>query len=449
MRGAGARTQTQVGLGSARKFSSGPAQQVSQNVPVVLRAFANIFDDEDKLPRASRYAPYRRLPKRRVQRRQQQRARRDSVASITSTASASSALLGELGHYFPFVVDSSAAEAEAELALPLRPETLVTPGVRTTLALPLSPSLAALLEPASVPYADAEAGAAALSRITHGMVPLHAAYAAAGARIVPLISRLELLGVLHAHAYPRATAHVSLDSRGEPDVLRIVFAGRSAADVRALVGDLESGVISQARELVEIDEDEALARWREPVLANPVFEPVLTASPAPISIPPSPSLVMASVDSLDLVMPTLDLSVAPTVVPSSYDLAFDVAFEEDSYWPPSASMAVSSSASTVSSPSSSGHSTPRSSGSWASDSTTPMSLTPPSPSSVLSSISSLSSLSALDAAWIAPPSEADADLDAWSDVASDRASASAQFEADAVEVHVSWVDGSLSLTQAW
>jgi len=446
----GAAVPATVGLGSARTFATAPAhgsfQAGANNVPVVLRAFAQIFDDDDKyLPSATRYTPYVRRPRKGAKNnygrgpRAPRRHRRESTASISSNTSS---ILREIGHYFPVVL----APVDEEVPLPPCPEDLVTPGVTATLALPLSPSLNALLEPtARIPYADAEIGVAILAQLTAGLLPLHDAYAAAGARVIPLLAKLENLGVLDVHTYPPTTLEVACNYRGEPDILRIVFAGRSTRDVRALLGDLLDAegwwTLSQARQAIVPleDEDEAKRHW--------VAEPIERAERVSRSINAAPTSAstasLASSVDLDLVMPTLDMSVAPTVTPSMYDSAFDDSYvSPESTWPPSAmSMSLRSS------PSESGMSTPYSYSagvdSWTS------SATPSSPASLLSSLASLDDYYS-DREWISPPSEADADLDAWSDAGIDHATTlEAATPGQVEEVEMFWVGGGLSLTQSW
>lgn len=408
----GAAVPANVGLGSARTFASGPATfaKTAHNVPVVLRAFSQIFDDDDLLPKGTRYSPYmRKRFSRRSPRGKGLRApRRTSITSTTSTAS----LIRELGHYFPIVLKST-----KEVQLPPQPEQLVTPGYTATLALPLAPSLNTLLEPtATVPYSDAEIGVAILARLTHGLLPLHDAYAAAGARVIPLLARLDALGILDPRAGPPTTLDVATNFRGEPDILRVIFAGRSAQDVRDLLGDeVDSSwcALSEARHVIVPieEEDEAKVAWERP----------------------APSRA-TSTSSVDLVMPTLAMSIAPTVVPSAYESDFDVShdFSDDEHDFESNSSWSASPASDMS-----GISTPNSD-SWSS-----------SPASLLSSLSESLSEHDMHDSWISPPSEVDADLDAWSE-ASVTLERARDHERELVEeVDAFWVGSGLSLTQSW
>lgn len=214
-------TASRVGLGSARGFASGAgAGGHVQNVPMVLRAFASLIDDEHKsLPRPTRYMPYN--PRR-------TRVRRVRAAS-TSTR------ISEFSHYFPF---PALARSQSPVTLPPTAETLVTPGTTATLSLPLSPSLSALLDPTPrVPFADAQVGIAVLSTLTEGVVSLHHAFSLHFAdRILPLLAHIDALGVVGPHP-GGARYEVMYDPEGQPDILRIIFNDRSVNDVRTLLGE--------------------------------------------------------------------------------------------------------------------------------------------------------------------------------------------------------------------
>lgn len=210
-----------VGLGTARNFSSGPAAKTAHNVPVVLRAFTHVFDDEHgkQLPTARRYVPYPPPRRQRERRRTGRMARRCSETSHTS-------LLADLAHFFP---------TRGPLILPPTPETLITHGVESTLSLPLAPGLDSLLAipTPEVSYADAEVGSAVLSTL----LPLGDAISLASARVLPLLARLENLGVLEERCYPRTKLQVEMLD-GRPDILRVVFDSRSSDDVLSLLGAL-------------------------------------------------------------------------------------------------------------------------------------------------------------------------------------------------------------------
>ncbi|CAK9783470.1 hypothetical protein CC85DRAFT_305988 [Cutaneotrichosporon oleaginosum] len=384
----GAALPAHVGLGSARTFATAPAAgsipSAAGNVPVVLRAFSQIFDDDKlagPLPTARRYIPYRREHGSRASRPRARQLRRPSAASCASGRS-----IGEqLAAYFPF-------RPTEETALPTRPEDLVTRGMSATLALPLSASLDALLAPAPIPYADAQVGIGVFARLYDGAEPLHAAYAAAGARIIPLLARMEALGLLHPGAWPRVALALQCDL-GRPDILRVTFHDRCAGDVLALLGDmLDDGRFA-------LTDTYALSAAEEAAIA----EHWDSVAPAPTVPAPSPA------DTVSLVMPTLDMT--PTPLGNAYSYADEV----EPAWP-----------------SPSGASTP-------SDASSPSVLDSWATSPALSRSLSLDYLDfASDSdGWSVSPSDADAEVEA------------AVGSVDVGEVEVSWVGPGLSLVDSW
>ncbi|WOO79518.1 uncharacterized protein LOC62_02G003040 [Vanrija pseudolonga] len=417
--------QANTGLGAARNFSTVPpsgafaGSGATGNVPVVLRAFANIFDEDGDaaLPRAARYVPYTRPSRSERRRAAGLRApRRKNVHTRTaSTASDRSAILRELGHYFP--LGSIVAEDDA-VPLPPTPEALVTPGTVSTLALPLAQNLSLLLAPTpTVPYADAEIGVAILARLTHGILPLHEAYRYGSNRVIPLLARLEALGVMDPlNGGPGVAVEITTDHHGNLDILRITFADRASSDILALLGDtldVDGGMwwaMSErktARPLTETEESQIMEVWDD--------------APRPAA---SRHSTASSVH--ELIMPTLDLSMVPTVVPSS---------ASDASWPPSPALSAASF------PNSSGTSTPASfdhlelHSSWTSS--------PSNPASLLSSIAdSFSDVS--DDGWSVSPSDEDQDVaSAWAD---DSDTDSAEVE-DVIAA--SWETRGFGLMQPW
>ncbi|TXT04263.1 hypothetical protein VHUM_04261 [Vanrija humicola] len=417
----GAAIPAHTGLGAARNFSTVPpagafaGNGAAGNVPVVLRAFASVFDDEfDKsLPRGTRYMPYARPKRAERAPRRALRADRRVHARTASTASDRSAILRELGNYFPLA--AIVAEDEAT-PLPPTPEALVTPGTVSTLALPLAQNLNLLLAPTpTVPYADAEIGVAILARLTHGILPLHEAYRFGSNRVIPLLARLEALGVMDPlNGGPGVTVEITTDHHGNLDIVRITFVDRAASDIIALLGDtleVDGGMwwaLSErktSRPLTQAEESQIMEVWDD-------------ARPAR----PAPSRHSTASSVHELIMPTLDLSMVPTVLPSA----------SEGSWPPSPALSAASY------PNSSGTSTPADFDHLELDS---WSSSPSVPASLLSSIAdSFSDVS--DDGWSVSPSDDDqAVASAWAD------------DADTAEVEdviaASWETRGFGLMQPW
>ncbi|WVW79932.1 hypothetical protein I302_101903 [Kwoniella bestiolae CBS 10118] len=311
--------QANVGLGNARTFVSStyPTAQnvVNGKVPMVFRAFVSLMEDEENklsgnkgLPRASRYTPY-------IKSKSARRIRRSSTRSIDSS------FIEDLKHYFPLPTRSSAQEIT--VTLPLLPETLITEGKTTILALPLSPSLEALLLPTSqIRYNETEIGISILSRLTRGLLSIHNAFSLhSSTRIIPLLNKLDGLGVLdyHPHGLGRVEAEVVNDGDDQPDILRLIFHHRSISDVRMLLGESlrenEEGqwwaLYDDSRLEMELNQNE-----RKEIMENwtsPVVQPITPQAK----------------NNEQLVFPTLDMSQGEVL----FDISESILSSPSDSWP--------------------------------------------------------------------------------------------------------------------
>ena len=259
-----------IGLGPARTFATNPVVSAAHaNAPMGLRAIANLLDDKEfirTLPNPSRYQSFRRSRGHPYERRRRNAKRllTASRMSFGSTVSSSGSIrssvngpvsiesvdahrlpfvssiehsIGELNHYLPLPVRL----ADSSSTLPPLPEHLVTLGFTTVLSVALSPSLEALLAPATEnTWAEAEIGISILARLTRGILPMHEAFSSYGStRLIPLLVKLQGLGVIDTADINTASTHLDavFDADGRLDILNIVFDGRSEADVRALLGE--------------------------------------------------------------------------------------------------------------------------------------------------------------------------------------------------------------------
>lgn len=282
-------TASNVGIGSARTFASGPSagSTVQANVPMVLRAFASLLSDEETdraLPRSARYRPY-------IPRRRQRRARRNVRAcSVDSRIS-----ISDFALYFP-----ESYVTPISTPLPPTAETLVTPGSTTILSLPLSPSLSALLSSTThVPYAAAEVGVAVFSSLTMGVVSLQDAFSLHYWHMIgPLLARLDELGFFGGEG----VRHEMVMNQGMPDILRLTFTNRSEKDVMDLLGEwlVEEGKVWCG--LTEITEMEGEKVGME--LTKGETREMMEVWDEPTS-------VIFETTEVDLVFPSLDASVYP------------------------------------------------------------------------------------------------------------------------------------------
>lgn len=258
-----------VGLGSARTYASGPTA-LNLNVPIGFRALAKLVnEDDDKLPKGSRFKPYN------CKKRQRRLRSADNRQST----------IDDYRYFFP------RPAGNVSITLPTLPETLITPGLETTLSLPLSPSLQALLIPTTrITYDQAEIGISVLSRLTNGLYGVHELFSSyTSTRLLPLLAKLEGLGVLSDDQDVKVRLEVILDSEGRPDILRIIFEDRSSTDVMNLLGE----------SLRSHEEDEwwALEQKAIPGLSSAERKEIMEVWESPN----------------DLVMPTIDFSAPATI----------------------------------------------------------------------------------------------------------------------------------------
>ena len=294
----------QVGLGSARSFSSGPGGSAANNASILLRAFVNLGDD-DSLPRSTKYHPY-------VRPRRQRQAQRNSRRSMRSSCVASTKSRTSSGfeYYFPRPAVST--------SVPPHPEALVTEGVTTTLAVALAPSLQDLLSPTvQLSYAETEIGVSVFSNLLKGVLPLHELYSLhESTHVLPLLYKLTSLGVLSTDLGPKtARLEVIPDYEGRPDILHIVFPHRSPKDIRILLADTlgeEAWYALYESTPLSAEEDAAIAEQWEVKSSEPSSMPSSVATEFSLSSHSSSEDMAGGQYSpspeMSLVIPRIDMS---------------------------------------------------------------------------------------------------------------------------------------------
>lgn len=240
---------TQVGLGSARTYASGPAMNAYQaKVPMGLRALASLISEGDnarELPQPKLYRPYRRPRQRRLtnSKRIRRSVSRQSHYSIDSTAistasgiswSSNTSRASELRRYFPLPRRSTPTLNLAPL-----PEDLVTPGRVTVLTLPLAWDYDRIFNPTPRnTYPDTAIGLAVLADLLRPIPDIYEYLMRnQSLRIFPLIAKLESLGVFNRDMHPAVAHEVEYNAMDEAQSMRFVFYERSIADVQALLGE--------------------------------------------------------------------------------------------------------------------------------------------------------------------------------------------------------------------
>ncbi|KAJ7189017.1 hypothetical protein C8R46DRAFT_1341637 [Mycena filopes] len=207
------RTVAQVGLGTARNFSSGRPlfQQLADNVPIAGRAFYEADWDLD--------SPKKRLNRKRRPSKKTSAAVAHSkellkpsakkAATVTLSAPVEESA-AELGHYFA----APTADVTTCLLVPLAP----TPTARAPL--PATPSAGRLPLPA--------------------LLALHTDHETHALRVASLFHRLDTADVWARGAVCSGYAS-SADARGVCTVLKVEFVGWSKAAVRGVLGESGTG----------------------------------------------------------------------------------------------------------------------------------------------------------------------------------------------------------------
>lgn len=247
---------SQVGLGSARSYSSTFTSRGVQNTHVILRSLIGFDTEREKFPKATRYDsfPPRRVNRRRANKRRPPRMNCPDIGRRTPSISS-------VDFYFPF------QQKVATVEEPIMPEQLVTLGVTTTLTIALDPSLDDILLPMTdVPYRDAEIGLNIMAGLLKGITAISEMYSLhATHRVIPLLAKLESYGLLREEGELAAQMWVERAGDGIVDVLHVVFPSRSVANVRAILGEsLAQGDwfrIVESKPLTPSETEEMKERW--------------------------------------------------------------------------------------------------------------------------------------------------------------------------------------------
>ena len=259
-----------VGLGTARGYASSGAashQMMSAKVPMMMRALASLLDSELELdrtlPHPSKYTPYD------IQ-------RISMVASAIATSKVSFESVDEIrrtfAEYFsPAPQAAAAAAAATTLASSstsgsianlddsnlLVPSQIVTPGVNTTLTIPLAPSYHSILElPRQEPYAGSDLGVRKFASLFKGILTINQiVHNRASHFIIPLMDKLDSLGITfdqtnsqgHGHGHGQGqgqmarceqwVSYIDIDDYQLPETISIKFYDRSSDDVRRILGE--------------------------------------------------------------------------------------------------------------------------------------------------------------------------------------------------------------------
>ncbi|KAH8100201.1 hypothetical protein BXZ70DRAFT_938494 [Cristinia sonorae] len=290
------RSITQVGLGTARNFSTGRPvfQSLADNVPIVGRALWEADIEVKTMEKRARFLPKKQVKARKPSRKEMYRPRpvQQSLAAEKETEEAIQKT--ELDHYFPAT-----------------PE----PEVTTYLLIPLAPTPTNRLPLRDSPH---------LHSSTHPLLPfsviasLHSDHATHSLRVSTIFARLDESRVFD-------DVGVSCSAYGDPSgqctVLEVKFDGWSEHRVRSVLGEAGMGWCV-LEEVCKEDEMKEKADMEE-LLSNMDSDENFTRPSSPGAIDPSTSFVLPTLD-FSASFPAQSNVWSPPGVPSTplSDLAF-------------------------------------------------------------------------------------------------------------------------------
>lgn len=238
---------TEVGLGTARNFSSRPVfQHLVENVPIVVRSAAEL--DLDPRVRKSKAQRIAGRPSKKTAKTSRRKALTSTKPVATPEASLFSDVEAEFAHYFPAAASSTV----------------------TLLTIPLQPP--ASRSPLPEPHADASP----LDLMS--FVPTTSAYQSHQLRVGTLFKRLA-----RANVWKRGASTTTHDTgSGVAELIQVQFDGWSAADVKAILGHAGEGWCTiEERANPPVERDAALVEdeWnslRESIMSQPTEESEVT-----------------------------------------------------------------------------------------------------------------------------------------------------------------------------
>jgi len=274
------RTITQVGLGTARNFSSGRPifQNLAENIPVAGRAFYEA-DWDVKMHK------------------EREMMRNAAKKQRTSTRKGGKEMLKPKAHQrtsvevaTPVVDDNLTNEIEMNhfFAAPINGH------VTTNLLIPLAPT------PTSRVPLPAHPSAPLLP--LHELAYIHNSHETRSLRVSSLFSRLDAANVWEKGVVCYAYAHRA-DAEGVCTILKVEFVGWTKAEVRSVIGEAGSGwcVLEEVNSFQE-DEEDSLSD------TSSVFSGISGEGPAPLSRSHSGNVVGIMDPAQSFVLPTLDFS---------------------------------------------------------------------------------------------------------------------------------------------
>ncbi|KAK0203156.1 hypothetical protein DFS33DRAFT_1374984 [Desarmillaria ectypa] len=290
------RTVTQVGLGTARNFSSGRVlfDNFTQNVPVTGRAFCEV-DWEIKM-RREREAMKKSIKydKKKARGKLSLKAKENKIV-LPPTPASEPTVDADIEHYFSAPPSNGVTTS---LLIPLAP----TPTERTPLPPDTSPHQSLLPLPK--------------------LASIHTSHELHSLRVSTLFARLDAANVWE-RGVQRSGYATRADAIGVCTILRVEFVGWTKAEVRSIIGESGSGwcVLEERRTIPEEDDDDDALSDTSSILSGMSGEYEDHMEGPPQFEEPTGSFIL----------PTLDFS-SPFIAsrpPSDFDMFSDVDSEID------------------------------------------------------------------------------------------------------------------------
>ncbi|KAJ6631335.1 hypothetical protein B0H10DRAFT_1938237 [Mycena sp. CBHHK59/15] len=274
------RTMAQVGLGTARNFSSGRPifQQLADNIPIAGRAFYEAdWELEVQKERENMQRPATKHKSKKPASKEMLKAKAKPAAAAAPSESAAVAE-SEIEHYFPA---PRVPDVTTSLLIPLAP----TPTARAPL-----PEFTSAAQPGRLPLPT--------------LLAVHDAHETHALRVSSLFHRLDTADVWARGVV--CSAYSTGAGAGVCTVLRVEFAGWTQAEVRGVIGESGTGwcVLEETRgvrgteqshDAYAYDEDDDASSETSSVLSGLGFEDPHPMPPR-VDIDPAQSFVLPTLD---------------------------------------------------------------------------------------------------------------------------------------------------------
>ncbi|KAJ6593159.1 hypothetical protein B0H19DRAFT_1204918 [Mycena capillaripes] len=298
------RTMTQVGLGTARNFSSGRPlfQQLADNIPIAGRAF---YEADWELNMGKEKQSKRRPSKKRA-----------------APVQASKELLKPTPKPAAAVTAPSESDLEHYFAAP------IVPDVTTYLLIPLAPT-----PTARAPLPEFPTGRLPLP----ALLAIHDSHDTHSLRVSSLFHRLDTADVWSRGVVCSAYAS-SADARGVCTILKVEFVGWSKAAVRGVIGESGTGwcVLEETHgDAAEHESDEDAFSDTSSILSG--MDDLEDPHPQAIAMDPAQSFVLPTLDFSSSFLASASAAANPALSTADHPVFFTHSNSSSESWSDGAS----------------------------------------------------------------------------------------------------------------